>query len=201
MSNPEGLLFELDDGVDGGAQLQQVVPKLGEAISNVRPEHLPMPTPCAAWTLRDLLNHLVGGAEMFADALGGAPLRDISGRLPDTIGGDPMTAFGRAAERFGAATQQPGAMERVLPLPFGAMTGRTFLRFVAFDLIVHTWDVSSVTGVPAEFDDALLDEVEPFARRVLDAAPRNDLLCGAATEAPERSGRLERLVALSGRHV
>lgn len=195
------LSFELDDGVDGGAQLQQVVPKLGEAVSHVRPEHLVLPTPCAAWTLRDLLNHVIGGAEMFADAFGGAPLHDISGRMPDRVGDDPLTAFGAAAERFGAATQAPGAMERVLPLPFGAMTVQTFLRFVAFDLIVHTWDVNSVTGEPTEFDDDLLDEVELFARLVLDASPRSEQLCAAATEAPEGASRIERLVALSGRQV
>ena len=193
------LPFELDDGVDGGAQLQEVVPRLGAAIAQVRITDLGLPTPCAAWTTRDLLNHIIGGADMFADAFGGAPIRDISGRLPDVIGDDPMGVFERAAGRFGEATQRPGAMEQVLELPFGAMTGGTFLRFVAFDLTVHTWDVASVTGSEVEFPDELLAEVDAFAHRVLDAVDRSDLLCAEPLPAPAEAGALARLVAYSGR--
>jgi uncharacterized protein (TIGR03086 family) len=193
------LPFELDDDVDGGAQLQQVVPQLGAAIAAVRSADLGHPTPCAAWTLRDLLNHVVGGAEMFADGFGGAPVRDISGHLPDVVGDDPMQAFERAAGRFGAATQQPGAMDRVLDLPFGAMTGRTFLRFVAFDLTVHAWDVASVSGAELEFPEALLAEIDSFAHVVLGAVPRGDRLCAAPVDAPAHSTPLQRLVANSGR--
>lgn len=193
------LRFELDDGVDGGAQLQQVVPRLGAAIAGVQTADLGLPTPCDAWTTRDLLNHIIGGADMFADAFGGAPLRDISGRLPDVIGDDPMAAFEGAAGRFGAATQQPGAMDKVLDLPFGAMTGRTFLRFVAFDLTVHTWDVASVTGAAVEFPDELLAQIDAFAHVVLAAVPRNDLLCAEPVAVAADAGLLEQLVAYSGR--
>jgi len=199
--NTDSLPFELDDGVDGGAQLQQVVPRLGAAIALVRAADLGLPTPCGSWTTRDLLNHIIGGADMFADAFGGTPVRDISGRLPDALGDDPMGAFERAAGRFGEATQQPGAMERVLELPFGPMTGRTFLRFAAFDLTVHTWDVASVTGSEVEFPDALLTEVEAFAHHVLDAVPRNDLLCANPVPRPAEAGPLDRLIAYSGRQA
>lgn len=198
MSGAE-LRFELDDGVDGGAQLQEVVPRLGAAIAGVRPTDMALPTPCAAWTARDLLNHVVGGAGMFADAFGGAPLRDISGRLPDVVGDDPVGAFEQAAGRFGTATQRPGALDIVLDLPFGAMTGRTFLRFVAFDLIVHTWDVGSVTGAEVEFPDELLGAADDFAHRVLGGMPRTDLLCADPVAVAAGATPLDRLVAYSGR--
>ena len=193
------LRFELDDGIDGGAQLGQIVPRLGAAIAQVSVADLGLPTPCASWSTRDLLNHIIGGADMFADAFGGAPLRDISGRLPDVIGDDPMAAFERAAGRFGEATQQPGAMDRVLELPFGPMTGRTFLRFAAFDLAVHTWDVASVTGAEVEFPDELLAEVSAFAHHVLDSVPRNDLLCGDPVPDSPDASALDRMIAFSGR--
>ena len=193
------LPFELDDGVDGGAQLGLVVPLLGAAVAGVRPADLDLPTPCAAWTLRDLLNHVIGGAGMYADAFGGAPVRDISGRIPDVVGTDPAAAFQDAATRFGGAVQQPGAMDVVLDLPIGPMTGHTFLRFAAFDLLVHTWDVSWVTGQPVEPPDELVGEVASFARLVLDATPRSDLFVAAAVPAPPGATPLERLVAEAGR--
>lgn len=197
----QDLRFELDDGVNGGAQLQVVVPALGAAVATVRPEHMERATPCASWSMRDLLNHIVGGALMFADAFGGAPVRDISGRLPDVVGDDPSTAFGEAAARFGAALEEPGAMERVLDLPFGAMTVGTFLRFVAFDLTIHAWDVAAVTGATVEIPDELLGEIDAFSRLVLEAGPRSELLSGPSVAAPEGATALERLVAYSGREV
>lgn len=195
------LRHELDDGVDGGAQLEQVVPRIGALVANVGPEDLDAPTPCAGWTIRDLLNHVVGGATMFADAFTGAPVRDISGRLPDVVGDDPVAAFEVAVARFGAGAASPGAMERVLPLPFGAMTGKTFLRFVAFDLMTHTWDLATALGEPHSVPDDLVDEVDGFARRVLDGAPRDGRSFGPARPAPPLAGPLEQLVALTGRDV
>ena len=147
------------------------------------------------------VNHIIGGADMFAAAFGGAPVLDISGRLPDVIGDDPMGAFELAAGRFGEATQQPGAMEQVIELPFGPMTGRTFLRFVAFDLTVHTWDVASVTGSEVEFPEELLVEITSFAHHVLDAVPRSELLCADPVESPPGASPLEVLVAYSGRQL
>ena len=120
---------------------------LAGMVGRVTPADLRLSTPCASWTTRDLLNHLVGGAEMYAGALQGGPVGDISGRQPDVIGDDPAAAFGRAVEVFGAATQAPGSMERLLPLPFATMTGETFLRFVAFDLLVHSWDLGHTLDV------------------------------------------------------
>lgn len=192
---------ELDDGVDGGAQLGEIVPRLGALVAQVRPADMALATPCAGWTTRDLLNHVVGGATMFADAFGGAPLRDISGRLPDVVGADPGAAFAAAAERFGAAAQQPGAMERVLPLPWGAMRGETFLRFAAFDLLVHAWDLSTTLETELEVPEELVAEVDDFARRVLGGWPRDDVNFRAAEPDAPGATPLERLVAFTGRAV
>lgn len=193
--------LELDDGVDGGAQLGEVVPRLGALVAQVRPADMSLATPCAGWTTRDLLNHVVGGAVMFAGAFAGAPLQDISGRLPDVVGDDPSGAFGAAAEHFGIAAQQPGAMERVLPLPWGPMTGKTFLRFAAFDLLVHAWDLSTTLEAELDVPDELVTEVDDFARRVLTAWPRDDVNFRAASPDPAGATPLERLVAFTGRTI
>jgi uncharacterized protein (TIGR03086 family) len=199
MASTVGLRHEFSGDADGATQLGHVVPALGAAIAGVRPTDMGLPTPCAAWTTRDLLNHVIGGAEMFSDAFGGAPVRDISGRLPDVVGDDPAAAFERAAGRFGAAIEQPGALDVVLELSFGTMTGRTFLRFVAFDLIVHTWDIASVTGASVELPDDVVREATSFAHQVFDDVPRSDLLCADPVVAPDDVTPLQRLVAFSGR--
>lgn len=193
------LRHELDDGVDGAAQLGRVVPCLADLVATVQPADLRASTPCAGWTTRDLLNHVVGGAEMFAGALRGGPVHDISGRLPDVVGDDPATALGRAVERFGAAAESPGAAERVLELPWGAMTGRTFLRFAAFDLLVHSWDLATTLDEPLDPPDELVVEIDEFARRVLDGWDRDGVSFWAPTPASEDAPPLDRLVAYTGR--
>lgn len=192
--------LQLDDGVDGGAQLEQILPGLGALVAQVGPAEMQLSTPCDGWSTRDLLNHVIGGALMFADAFGGAPLRDISGRLPDIVGDDPGGAFGGAVEQFGAAAQQPGAMERVLPLPVGAMSGQTFLRFAAFDLTVHSWDLATTLGAPLDLPDDLVVEVDRFAHLVLDPWERDGINFQARTTHHRDANALERLVAFTGRN-
>lgn len=195
------LVFEPDDGTHGGEQLAMVVPVLGELVGRVAPADLRLSTPCDGWTTRDLLNHVVGGAEMFAGALQGGPLHDISGRNPDVVGNDPAAAFGRAAGAFGAATQAEGAMERLLPLPFGTMTGETFLRFAAFDLLVHSWDLGRTLDVDVDVPEELVDQVVSFAHQVLGGVLRDGVDFGPPVDVLPGATRLEQLVAFTGRTV
>jgi uncharacterized protein (TIGR03086 family) len=193
------LVFEPDDGTHGGEQLGVVVPILGRVVAQVSTADLRLSTPCDGWTTRDLLNHVIGGAEMFAGALQGGPLRDISGRNPDVVGDDPTAAFGRAAEAFGAATQAGGAMERLLPLPFGTMTGETFLRFAAFDLLVHSWDLGRTLDVDVDVPDDVVLQIDRFARQLLSPGVRDGVNFAPEVVVDPGAAPLDRLVALSGR--
>lgn len=193
------LRYELEDGVDGAVQLEQVVPRLGALVVQVTPADLTLRTPCTRWSTHDLLNHVIGGADMFAGALTGGPAWDISGRLPDATGDNPAAAFEAAATRFGESAAQPGAMERVLALPVGAMTGRTFLRFVAFDLLVHTWDLATTLDQPVDVPEDLVAEADRFARHVLGNWTRDGVNFTDEVSAPDGAGPLERLIAYTGR--
>jgi uncharacterized protein (TIGR03086 family) len=195
------LVFEPDTGPTGAEQLGRVVPTLGAYVAKVTPSDLRLSTPCAGWTTRDLLNHVVGGAVMFAGALLGGPLHPISGRQPDVIGDDPLGAFERAAAAFGSAAQQPGSMERILHLPVGSMTGATFLRYAAFDLLVHTWDLATTLGAELDVSDSVVDPCDRFAHQVLATFPRDGVDFSDAVEPPAGASAMERLVAFTGRAI
>ena len=192
-------VLDLDDGIDGGEQLGVIVPLLGSLVATVEVADLDLATPCESWTTRDLLNHVVGGALMFAGAFEGGPIHDISGRMPDVVGDDPAAAFAAAVERFGAATQAPGAMDRVFALPWATMPGRTFLRFVAFDLLVHAWDLATTLGTEIEVPEPLVHEIDLFARRVLDPWTRDGVNFAAPTPISDAAPAVERLAAFAGR--
>lgn len=191
--------IDIDDGVDGGAQLAVIVPLLGSLVADVRSGDLGLPTPCTSWTTRDLLNHVVGGASMFAEAFGGGPISDISGRMPDVIGDKPIVAFEAAAGRFGAAAEASGAMEQVFDLPYGPMTGKTFLRFAAFDLLVHSWDLAFTLDRHLEVPDELTREVDTFARLILEPWTRDGINFTDETPPPAKAAPLQRLIAYTGR--
>jgi uncharacterized protein (TIGR03086 family) len=59
-------------------------------IAAVKPDQLDGPTPCADWTVRQVINHLVTGNLLFANIVRGTPPPD---RGQDHLGDDPMRAF------------------------------------------------------------------------------------------------------------
>ena len=95
---------------------------------------------------------------------------------------------------------EPGALERTVHAPFGAVPGATFARFVVLDGLVHGWDLSTATGQSYAPPDALVAEVEAFATEALPPLRDGDTFA-EATDAPAGASPIERLAALTGRQV
>lgn len=51
------------------AQLERAHAATGAVFDGVRDDQWALPTPCAAWDVRALANHLVGGYRLFAAAI------------------------------------------------------------------------------------------------------------------------------------
>jgi uncharacterized protein (TIGR03086 family) len=81
------------------------------------------------------------------------------------------------------------------------MTGKTFLRFASFDLLVHSWDLATTLGVDLEVPDALVLQADAFARRVLDPWPRDGVNFAPEAAATPDADALGRLVAYTGRTI
>jgi uncharacterized protein (TIGR03086 family) len=82
--------------------LQRVVDTTSGVLDNTTAAQLSNPTLCTEWTVRDLLNHMVGGATMFAiSAEQGAVPDDLLGQLMggDNVGDDPKGAWATASRR------------------------------------------------------------------------------------------------------
>ena len=58
-----------DEGIamDQLETMGKVLRETQRIVDHIEPSQLDDPTPCSEWTVRDLLNHVTGGAEMFAD--------------------------------------------------------------------------------------------------------------------------------------
>src|SRR5215472_7641409 len=79
----------------------QAITSTAAIVKTVRPDQAGAPTPCTEWTIRDLLNHVIGtlwlSEALFTDHAPRYPM--APGGLPgtDLAGDDPATAYAEAS--------------------------------------------------------------------------------------------------------
>jgi uncharacterized protein (TIGR03086 family) len=184
--------------VDALTQLDVLVPTFDKVAAGTKVDQLDGQTPCAEWKVRDLFGHLLGGATIFAAMVrGDEPPSDV----PSAEDRDLSSATRAAAAELDAAFRQAGALERIVPTPFGEMPGETFARLLAFDLLVHTWDLATATGQDLSVPAEVVAEVDAFARAAIAPEMRGPGTFGPELEPAPGATPLERLVAFAGRTV
>ena len=182
-------------------QFEAVVPTLGALVAGIRSDQLDNPTPCDEFTVRDLLGHFIGNLDRLTDGFSrGEPITDLTPR-PEMLGDDPAKTYDAVTAEFDAVIRQPGAMDTVvsLPAPFGDVPAPVIVGFVAFDFMVHSWDLATATGQQYTPPDDLVAEADAFARQVIAPPMRVPGVFGAEVDPPAGATALERLVAFSGR--
>ncbi|MGI9623592.1 MAG: hypothetical protein ACR2PK_12215, partial [Acidimicrobiales bacterium] len=117
--------------MDPREQLSYILPTLQEVVDSIHPGQLGDSTACADFRVRDVIDHMVVGGGTFAYSFRGEEAPAIE--APETLGWVPAREFRQTMENLQAAVNSPGAMERTISSPVGAMPGETFARFVAFD--------------------------------------------------------------------
>src|SRR5438445_4595232 len=100
--------------------LERTARAANQVVAGVKVDQLDDPTPCTEWTVRDLLNHLVGGTTRFASAMSGAPMGD---RDATYLTGDPTGDFDGSVARLRALFAEPDGLTRLVPTPFGQQPG------------------------------------------------------------------------------
>src|SRR4029453_355341 len=108
--------------VDNLQLLQRVVVETTTVVNAVTDDQLGNPSPCEGWTVRDVINHVTGGATLFAiSAEQGSVPDEVLGQLMagDNLGDDYKGAWAKAADRAMHAFGEPGVLEKIVKLPFG----------------------------------------------------------------------------------
>jgi uncharacterized protein (TIGR03086 family) len=188
--------------MDDVATMGKVADEATRVIGGITPQQLDDPTPCPDWDVRALLNHMTGGADMFADGVREGELSDERlGELmgTDRIGTDPQAAFaaaaGRALDAFGA----PGATDKVVNMPFGTMPAGVALNIAIFDVAVHTWDLAKATGQSTALDPEVLEPALAVGTQMITPEWRAGGMFGAEVTVPDDAPTQDRLAALAGR--
>ncbi|MGK5629367.1 TIGR03086 family metal-binding protein [Streptomyces sp. URMC 123] len=101
------------------------------------------PTPCAEWTVRQLVEHMIRGSRLYTALLrGGDSARFLADLDRDVVDGDPVTAYRDAVAECRAAFRAAGALDGIVDYPFGPVPGRQLLGLYVVDAITHTWDLA-----------------------------------------------------------
>ncbi|HEY3748844.1 MAG TPA: maleylpyruvate isomerase family mycothiol-dependent enzyme [Pseudonocardiaceae bacterium] len=154
-------------------------------VEHVSSEQLELPTPCADWFVRDLIEHVVGAVGFFADIAGAAP--------------EEGDSFRRVVAGFSA----PGAMERVMALPTGPAPGSRCIEVATGEIFVHGWDLATATatGRPVTSDDGVAEALLSSAWPALCAEVReaDPSVFTPAIDIPRDAPATDRLVAFLGR--
>ncbi len=180
-------------------QLAAILPAVDGLVARIQPAQLEDPTPCDDFTVLDVIQHMTVLGSRFAHQFRGETPPDVE--APKVYGWVPRAEFKQAMDELHAAIDSPGALERTIPAPFGDVDGETFARFVAFDGLIHGWDIARAIGRDYEVDDAVVAEVDAFARAALTDDMRDGDTFAAATTPPADAGPIDRLAAFSGRTV
>jgi len=178
-------------------QLAVIIPMLTNLVDQLDDAQLTAPTACANFDVGGVLDHMMGGAAAFVPAFRGEAAGGPASTV--TAGRVPKDDYRRAMNDLLAAVRSSGAMERTIDAPFGQVPGSVFASFVAFDGLVHGWDIASATGLAYDPPADLVTAVDEFARAAVGPEMRDGDTFAPATEAPVGAGPLERLVAFSGR--
>jgi uncharacterized protein (TIGR03086 family) len=177
-------------------------------VSAVTIDDLSKATPCAGWTLADLLTHMTVQHRGFAAAARGHGA-DLAIWQPDTVAeavaADPAGAYSAAATAVIDAFAADDVLDAAFALP-ELGSGATFpgsmaIGFHFVDYVVHGWDVARTMGQPFELPADVAAAALPLAFvvpdgdfRTSDSAP-----FGPAIPSMEPANDLDRILAYLGR--
>ncbi|HEX2578215.1 MAG TPA: TIGR03086 family metal-binding protein [Aquihabitans sp.] len=171
-------------------------------IAAVPADALDAATPCADWTVRELLDHTLGSLQVLTDAIAPVPVAAPSGLEGAAATGPPaetrgwLGAIAHLAERNRRAWATPVPDDRMFELPFGTMTAADVATGTLVELLVHGWDLGQASGERADIPDALAVPTLELARHAIADAQRGDAFGPALDLGATPS---DRLVAFLGR--
>ncbi|MGW7491190.1 TIGR03086 family metal-binding protein [Streptomyces sp. NPDC054786] len=178
----------------------EAIALFGTRVHAVRDDQWDAPTPCAQWSVRDLVNHLTA-EQLWVPRLvrDGATIADVGSEYDgDLLGEDPAGVWDRAAVAAVAAFSERGALSRTVQLSYGSGPADAYCTQMMADAVVHAWDLSRAIGaderLPGHLAQAALREVEPYASGLAASA-----LFAPAVEPPADADALTRLLCLLGR--
>jgi uncharacterized protein (TIGR03086 family) len=175
-----------------------------DAVAGVPGELLGRPTPCPAYTLGDLLDHVDGLSLAFT----AAARKDTAAFAPDRaegnashLGDDWRTRIPRDLAALAEAWRDPAAWTGMTKAGGVDLPGDVAGLVALDELVVHGWDVARASGQPYDCDHEVLEVVYGFLQEW--ASPGQEEMrsgvFGPVVEVSDDAPLLDRVIGLAGR--
>jgi uncharacterized protein (TIGR03086 family) len=182
------------------AYIERTIALLDDRIRGTRDDQWALPTPCAEWSVRDLVNHVVGEVRWMPPLLDGVTIAEVGTQLDgDLLGTDPIAAW-TSARDVALEAARTATEETVVGLSSGPTPAPEYLRQVGADLLIHAWDLAVATGTELPFDNDLTTTTIHWFADVEDAY-RTAGGIGPRPEVQPDADAQTRLLAMFGRSV
>lgn len=178
---------------------REAVALFGSHVHAVRPGQWDLPTPCAEWTVRDLVNHLAV-EQLWVPPLveQGRTIAEVGDAFDgDVLGEDPADVWETVRAAAEAAFAAPGALEGTVDLSYGRTPAAAYCSQLTADAVVHSWDLARAIGAAERLPDALVDAASREFGGYADQLPPS--LFAAPVAVPEGADAQTRLLAMLGR--
>jgi uncharacterized protein (TIGR03086 family) len=169
-------------------------------VAAVAPDQWANQSPCADWTARDVVGHVV---VMHSAML--QPLGRQRGPGP-SVDEDPLAAFVNARADIEAVLGDPTLAATECSTPMGPATAADHIDQVASeDLVVHGWDLARATGQDDTIDPEEVARMWPIAQamdermRIPNAFGPGIVVFGPEVPVPDSAPLQDRLLGLLGR--
>ena len=185
--------------VDAKKFLLEALDQATDVIDTVSPDDFHRPTPAVEWSVLRLCGHMLYQLCWVGDVLAGK----LASEMGTAYDGDLIGRHGLEANWHSAAQRAKevlpfAKLDAVVHPKTGDVLVDEYLRQVAADLLVHSWDLGEALGVPVQFGADVADTLYHF---IVQQAPamRAAGLYAAPIEVPEDTSIQIQLLALSGR--
>jgi uncharacterized protein (TIGR03086 family) len=176
------------------ADLERAFEAAATIVEAIPADRRDAPSPCADWTVADVVEHVIGGNFAVARSLG-TDLADA----PD-VAASLAPRFRSSAEALVAALGAPAVLAGTVTVPFGTVPVPVAVQLRTIEALVHGWDVAVASGqdptvLPADLAEAGL----AFTGSVFATRDRAELPFGPAVPVADTAPAIDRLAGLLGR--
>ena len=181
--------------------LNPVCERMIEVLIGVTDSQLTDASPCALWTVGDLIDH-VDQVALFFSALA---LQDIDGLQnvatePDAAHLDSnwQESIFRHVRTLGESWDEPAAWKGSGNVPGSDLSNETWGKITLTELVVHGWDIARATGQSFDLPEPSLRACFEHVAEFIPNAPV-PALWGPPVDVASDDGLMDRIVALTGR--
>jgi uncharacterized protein (TIGR03086 family) len=184
--------------MDGLTALHESTALLRGRLAELDSDQLDLPSVCAGWTVRDVANHVIGGAHRYCLLMCHADDGELAAtRDHNYVAEGAVSALDRHQSRLAGLLRSPGAFETTVRHRAGDATGEELLGMRVIEQTLHAWDIARSVGNDETISPSLCEHILTWWTGSIDRL-RTFGFYADATEPAEHTAQ-GKLLALAGR--